>query len=85
MEGYWASRAPSTAVIRVLDIDSDVVSGEEFVGLKQGFSAAKSAIRLSAIAQGAQDGGESAVLEAYHGTLVAPFCIAAARSFFGAQ
>jgi hypothetical protein len=35
------------------------------------------------VAAGAQDGGASAVIQAYHGTLVAPFCMVAARAFFG--
>jgi hypothetical protein len=31
---------------------------------------------------GATDGGLSAVLQAYHADLVAPFCMVAARGFF---
>jgi hypothetical protein len=34
------------------------------------------------VAGGATDGGASAVLRAYHGELVASFCMLAARAFF---
>jgi hypothetical protein len=34
------------------------------------------------VAQGASDGGQQAVFDAYHASLVAPFCLAAARDFF---
>jgi hypothetical protein len=43
---------------------------------------AKDAIAVAAVAQGATDGGAAAVAAAYHATLVAPFCVAATRSFF---
>jgi hypothetical protein len=39
-------------------------------------------VAASAIAQGATDGGALAVAEAYHATLVAPFCFAAVKTFF---
>jgi hypothetical protein len=37
------------------------------------------------VVQGATDGGLAAVFEAYHATLVAPFCLLAAVDFFDAQ
>jgi len=39
-------------------------------------------VAAAAVAQGATDGGARAVAEAYHATLVAPFCFAAVKSFF---
>ena len=39
-------------------------------------------MRAAAVAQGATDGGDEAVLDVYHGGLVAPFCMEAARDFF---
>jgi hypothetical protein len=83
MQGFWAASAP-TAPISFLDIDS-ATSGEPFDDLKEKFALAKDLIAAAAVAQGATDGGASAVLEAYHTTLVAPFCLAAASRFFGAQ
>jgi hypothetical protein len=83
MQGFWASTA-STAPVSFLDIDSSA-AGEPFDDLKDKFALAKDLIAAAAVAQGATDGGASAVLEAYHTTLVAPFCLAAASRFFGAQ
>jgi hypothetical protein len=37
------------------------------------------------VAQGATDGGASAVADAYHAGLVPPFCLAAVQSFFAAH
>jgi hypothetical protein len=37
------------------------------------------------VLRGATDGGAAAVFEAYHATLVAPFCLAAVINFFDAQ
>jgi hypothetical protein len=40
------------------------------------------AYRASAILGGATDGGDAAVLAAYHAGLVPPFCLTAVKSFF---
>jgi hypothetical protein len=37
------------------------------------------------VIQGAHDGGAAAVADAYHSTLVPPFCLSAVKSFFAAQ
>jgi len=42
-------------------------------------------VAAAAVIQGATDGGATAVFEAYHATLVAPFCLAAVRSYFDAR
>jgi Prolyl oligopeptidase family len=85
MQGYWASRAPASAQISVLDIDSTAAGGEPFGNLKSQFALAKDLAAAQAVAQGATDGGASAVRDAYHSTLVPPFCLAAVTSFFAAQ
>jgi hypothetical protein len=82
MQGYWASHAPATAAISVLDLESPVSVNDPHANLKQGFALAKAIVAANAVSQGATDGGARAVAEAYHVTLVAPFCFAAAKSLF---
>lgn len=81
-QGYWAANAPS-AQITVLDVDSPAGSGDPYADLKTGFTVLKDGVAAAAVAGGATDGGSAAVLESYHGGLVAPFCLAAVKSFFG--
>jgi len=85
MQTYWAAHAPATASITVLDLDSSTPSPGVDGPLQSGFQAAKLAVAAAAVVQGATDGGTTAVFEAYHATLVAPFCLAAAINFFDAQ
>jgi hypothetical protein len=82
MQSYWASRAPATASIGVLDLESAATSNDPYAGLKNDFEIAKALVAATAIAQGATDGGALAVAEVYHTTLVSPFCFAAAKTFF---
>jgi hypothetical protein len=82
MQSYWASRAPASAAIAVLDLESPASANDPYGGLKKDFAVAKDLVAASAIAQGATDGGALAVAEAYHATLVAPFCFAAVKTFF---
>jgi hypothetical protein len=79
IQNYWTKNAPASAAISIIDLES---SGDPYASLKQGFELAKDAIAVAAVAQGATDGGAAAVAAAYHATLVAPFCVAATRSFF---
>jgi alpha-beta hydrolase superfamily lysophospholipase len=81
MQGYWAKAAP-TASVTVLDVDSASSSGDPYGSLKTGFAAAKAAVAASGVAGGATDGGALSVLQAYHATLVPPFCLQAVKSFF---
>ena len=76
MQDYWSSHAPAVAPV-ILDVDSAPTSNDPYASLKTGFSAAKGLVDA--------DGGESAVLAAYHGTLVPPFCLSAVKSFFDAH
>jgi hypothetical protein len=85
MQGYWASQAAPPASSSVLDLEAAVTPNDPYKNFKNGFEAAKALVAADAVAQGATDGGEVAVAEAYHATLVAPFCVAAVRSFFDNQ
>jgi acetyl esterase/lipase len=82
MQAYWTSQAPASASINVLNLESSATPNDPYANLKQDFEIAKALIAADAIAQGATDGGALAVSEAYHATLVAPFCFTATRSFF---
>jgi acetyl esterase/lipase len=79
MQQLWAA----LPAVTVLDVDSAVTGPTDpFAAAKIGFATAKAETAAAAIAAGATDGGQSAVIQAYHGTLVPPFCVAAARGFF---
>lgn len=82
MENYWTSHPP--AAVSVLDLEASTNSGF-FGSLHTGFEAAKALVAVGAIAGGATDGGQSAVADAYHATLVPPFCLAAVVDFFASQ
>ena len=85
MQAYWAAYAPATTPISVLDLDATTPSTGVDGSLQADFQAAKQAVAAAAVLQGATDGGQTAVFEAYHATLVAPFCLAAVIDFFNAQ
>ncbi|MDK0575397.1 hypothetical protein P6P35_16260, partial [Clostridium perfringens] len=70
MQNYWSSATQ----VAVLDIDSDVESGDPYATQKTQFAIAKDILELS--------GGDDEVLENYHAGLVAPFCLSAVKSFF---
>jgi hypothetical protein len=85
MQGYWAARAPSPSPVIVLDLDSTASGSDPYADLKSQFAQAKLLAAATAVAQGATDGGASAVSDAYHAGLVPPFCLAAVKSFFAAH
>jgi hypothetical protein len=85
VEAYWASHAPASASISVLDLESAAGATDPYATLKKEFELAKQLVADNAVAQGATDGGAFAVAEAYHATLVAPFCFTAAKAFLGNQ
>jgi hypothetical protein len=66
----------------VLDLESTPSGSNPYANLQKDFALAKELVAAAAVAQGATDGGALAVAEAYHATLVAPFCFAAVKSFF---
>jgi hypothetical protein len=76
MQQYWAANPPAAAPV-ILDIDSAPTSNDPFASLKTAFAVAKSLVDA--------EGGESAVLDDYHATLVPPFCLSAVKSFFDAH
>lgn len=86
MQGFWSAPSPAAlapGLLTVLNVDSPPASADEpFAAAKAGFGQAKTSTATAAIAAGASDGGASAVTQAYHGSLVPPFCNAAARGFF---
>jgi len=82
MQNYWASHAPASASLSVLDLESAASSNDPYADLKNDFAIAKALVAANAVAQGATDGGALAVAEAYHTILVAPLCFAAVKTFF---
>ena len=86
MQAFWSSPSPAATpagLVTVLDVDSAPTGATDpYTAAKGGFSQAKASTAASAVAAGASDGGASAVTQAYHGSLVPPFCNAAARGFF---
>ena len=85
MQAYWAAYALAATPVSVLDLDSSTPSAGVNGTLQSDFQLAKQAVAAAAVLQGASDGGTAAVFEAYHATLVAPFCLAAVINFFNAQ
>jgi hypothetical protein len=82
-QAYWLNAKVPAGLTSVLDVDSPVTGSDDpYAPIKQGFALAKSTLASQAVAAGATDGGASAVLQAYHGNLVASFCMVAARAFF---
>jgi hypothetical protein len=73
IQSYWSANGV-TAPVTVLDLESDITSGDPNAARKAAFAAAKAAT--------AADGGDAAVIESYHSTLVPPFCLSAVKSFF---
>jgi dienelactone hydrolase len=85
LQSYWSSRVASPSPVALLDVDSATANPDPYASLKSQFTLAKLLVAATAVAQGAHDGGARAVSDAYHSTLVPPFCLSAARSFFAAR
>lgn len=80
MQARWSGLPAGR--LTTLDIDSTPAgTSDPFAPLKLGFAQTKAAIAAAAVAAGATDGGQAAVMGQYH-FIAAPFCLAAARSFF---
>lgn len=79
--GFFAAKGSPAGAVTVLDVDS-APSGatDPFAAAKVGFSQSKTATINAAIKAGADP--TAAVAQTYHGSLVPPFCNAAARGFF---
>lgn len=79
MAGIWSAKV-NAGLITVLDVDSDPGTPgvtNPFYAAKAGFAQQKAALIAASGANAA-----TAVTTAYHGSLVPPFCNAAARGFF---
>ncbi|GGX92103.1 prolyl oligopeptidase family serine peptidase [Massilia dura] len=77
---YYAAQGSAPVL---LDLDSDVTANDGWRSQRLGFAAAKRAVELDALMN--DEDPDAAVAERYHGTLVAPFCLSAAREFFNAR
>ena len=82
IQSYFAAHAPASASFSMLDLEAGAVSNDPYASFKRDFGLAKNLVMTDAVQHGAKDGGALAVAEAYHTTLVAPFCYAAVKSFF---
>ncbi|RJG05225.1 hypothetical protein D3870_03595 [Noviherbaspirillum cavernae] len=80
-QGYFLAKGMPAAALTVLDVDTAATGPTDpFAAAKAGFAQAKTATINAATAAGANPA--AAVAAAYHGSLVAPFCSAAARGYF---
>lgn len=86
MQSFWTApspAAPAAGLLQVLNVDSTPTSANDpFAAAKVGFNQAVTSTAAAAVSAGALDGGNAAVTQAYHDSLVAPFCTVAARGFF---
>jgi len=85
MHDYLTMHAPTSTATAVLDLDAAAIGSDPYASIKSQFEDAKQVVATAAIVQGATDAGASAVADAYHSTLVPPFCLAALISFFAGQ
>ena len=85
MQDYVTHNAPAATSLSVLDLDAAAAGADPYGSIRSQFETAKQAVAAAAVLQGATDGGAAAVADAYHSTLVPPFCLAAVISFFDAQ
>jgi acetyl esterase/lipase len=79
--GYFLANGMPAAALTVLDVDSAPTGpADPFAAAKIGFAMTKAA---TAAAAGTDPLAQAqAVTAAYHGSLVAPFCMASARAYF---
>lgn len=82
MQAFWAPMNLPAGRVTVLDLEAGVGASDPFSAAKTGFAQAVAATKARAVSYGATDGGAMAVTYAYHGSLVAPYCTLAARTFF---
>jgi pimeloyl-ACP methyl ester carboxylesterase len=82
MQAFWQSFSLPAGLLTVLDLETGLGAGDPYEQLETAFTDAKRQLAADAVTAGATDGGAMAVVQAYHGSLVAPFCMAAAQGFF---
>jgi len=78
--GYFTAKGAGS-LLTTVDLEASSTT-DAYSSARAGFAYAKSATAAAAVSAGATDGGASAVVQAYHGSLVPPFCNAVARGFF---
>ncbi|MDM0027560.1 alpha/beta hydrolase family protein [Variovorax saccharolyticus] len=77
--GYFRARGMPASALAVVDLE-DVNASDAFSTARAGFAQAKISTATNAGGTAAQQ--QQAVVQAYHGTLVPPFCMVSARGFF---
>lgn len=77
--GYFRARGMPTSALAVVDLE-DSAATDAFSAARAGFAQAKA--NTAAAAGGTASNQSQAVVQAYHGTLVPPFCMVSARGFF---
>jgi hypothetical protein len=80
MQAFWTPQIAVPQLLTVVDVDP--APGAPVGPVQTGFEAGVTAVATAAVLAGATDGGLAAVTQAYHGTLVPPFCAATVRGFF---
>lgn len=85
MQDYLTMSSPASTAFQVLDLDAAQSTADPYASIKTQFGVAKQVVAAAAVLQGATDSGAAAVADAYHSTLVPPFCLAAVLSFFAAH
>jgi hypothetical protein len=76
MQAFWMPLNLPAGLVNVLDVDSPIGASDppSIAAVKAGFASLKAATFAA--------GGQSAVVQNYHGQLVPPFCTLAAAGFF---
>jgi len=77
MEAYWSPPSPTAmapGLLSVLDVDASPSFGDPYRSIKQQFGLLKGLAKLTV--------GDDDLMAGYHGALVPPFCLLAARQFF---
>ena len=74
---FWQAEVTG-GLVTVIDVDT-TATGDPFDPIRAGFAAA---VTATAAAAGGGPAGQQAVVQAYHGTLVPPFCSKATQQYF---
>ncbi len=80
--GYFRAKGLPAAALTMIDLEESGGVGDPFASARAGFATAKA--NTAAATQGTAEDKARAVTQAYHGTLVPPFCLVSARGFFQA-
>jgi len=78
--GYFRARGMPASALNVVDLEQPGGAGDPYALARSGFVTAKA--QLFNATEGSAEVKTDAVLKAYHGSVVPPFCLVAARGFF---